>query len=128
MLKEGELAKCEGQDRIETLEMLAARTALECWGQDLEESTVFGSVDNATQLFASIKISAKSQQVAGVAASMSVKMARAKITPWWRYENTLWNIADFFTRSDILDIAIKNLQPLMVEIGDMPFRDWIRGK
>ena len=93
--------------RIEVLELLANAAAGELWAADIAGDIVYGSVDNAIQLFALIKVSSASARAAAVANDVAVR-GHANRTRWfWRYEKSEWNLADFFTRASKLEAGFE---------------------
>ena len=75
-----------------------------------------------------MKLNSKAQQPAAIGASTAIKLAKMKTGVWWRYENTDWNLADYFSRSDLLGMAEERLGVYAdrKEMKDM--RKWIKGE
>ena len=104
--------------RIEILEAMATYLAVRTWATpgDLMHT----NIDNITQLYAQVKMTAKSACLLHIVTNMTSFAALKQQRIYYRYVKTFFNIADVFTRHEYAHIRNSLVQGMVTP----PFVDW----
>ena len=73
-----------------------------------------------------MKISSGAQVPAIVAVNQSIKLAELRTAAWYRWESTIWNLADVWSREDLLEQLDKLVKIRRVDAGEHRLREWMR--
>ena len=103
----------ESEERIEVLEAEAVLRALEKWGHALQGEELLLGVDNITALYAMLKCSSKSAATQKTAVRIVEKLHELQTRVYYFYVPSEENVADFFTREELRQIAITILLPTL---------------
>ena len=102
---------------------MGGNLATAVWEEQLRGAILLGNADNTTPLLAYVKLKSKSQACLQQAIAMSMRLWRNRAAPWWRYENTKNNRADFWSRDDFFEIATNIFEPEIVDTTHIVLKD-----
>ncbi|CAD7964859.1 unnamed protein product [Amoebophrya sp. A25] len=102
---------------IEVLEAMATYLALTTWATANDFMHI--SLDNVTQLYARVKMAAKSSHLLNIITKSTLRAASAEQRTFYRYVSTHFNIADIFSREDCA-----SFRHLLAEVIEVRQPNW----